>query len=290
MAHELLAYGRNVTSEHGEDGILERIFSVIGEGGRWCVELGALNGKHGSNVWNLIKNRGWLGVLIEADPTYFEVLQKEYAGSNAVCINRFVSFDGSDMLDTILAETEIPKQFDLLSLDIDGNDYHVWESLMRHVPRVAVIEYNPSIPNDINFVQPRDMRVQQGSSLRALTDLGRKKGYELVAVTDTNAIFVLRELFQQLDIGDGSIESLRPYNRFETKLFQLYDGTLRIAGNKNLIWHHVPIDEEKLQVLPLRRRVYPAGTSASGVTRSLKYWIRKMPLYAFLQRIRKGAW
>src|SRR3989344_2510380 len=132
---------KNVTSEHGEDGILEHIFSVVGYGQKWCVELGALNGKHGSNVWDLIKNKNWSGVLIEADPTYFEVLQKEYKNFATICFNRFASFEGADALNRILAETNIPKQFDLLSLDIDGNDYHVWESLTEYVPRVAIVEF-----------------------------------------------------------------------------------------------------------------------------------------------------
>ena len=89
----LLDFNLNITSEHGEDGVLEKIFETIGERARWCVELGALNGKHGSNVWHLIKDRGWAGVLIEADKTYFEKLQQEYSGSGrAHCVNAFVSF------------------------------------------------------------------------------------------------------------------------------------------------------------------------------------------------------
>lgn len=293
----LLQFSKNVTSEHGEDGILEHIFSVIGEGLRWCVELGALNGKHGSNVWHLIKEKGWSGVLIEADPTYFEVLQREYVGHNAICINRFVSFDpvrsgasngvqDDGTLEGILSTTCIPKQFDLLSLDIDGNDYHVWESLTEHVPRVVVVEFNPSIPNDVSFVQPRDMSIQQGSSLRATVELGKRKGYELVAVTDTNAVFVLRILFSKFGIQNNSIDALHTDHRFETKLFQLYDGTLKIAGNTELIWHHEPIDEAKLQALSRWRRVYPAGVSSSRLVRWTKYWVRKMPLYTLAQRIR----
>ncbi|HEY4519770.1 MAG TPA: hypothetical protein VJH33_01900 [Candidatus Paceibacterota bacterium] len=284
----LLQFSKNVTSEHGEDGILEHVFSVIGDGSRSCVELGALNGKHGSNVWRLIKEQHWSGILIEADPTYFEVLKREYAGTNTICLNRFVSFEGKDALGRTLSETSLPRQFDLLSLDIDGNDYHVWESLTEYMSRVAVIEFNPSIPNDVHFIQARDMGVQQGSSLKAIVELGKKKGYELVAVTETNAIFVLRELFPKCAIGDNSITVLHTDRRFETNLFQLYDGTLKITGTTHLIWHKLPIDEEKLQVLPLWRRVYPAGTSASGWVRYLKYWVRKLPFYALLQRLRKS--
>lgn len=284
----LLQFSKNVTSEHGEDGILEHIFSVIGEGTRSCVELGALNGKHGSNVWRLIKEKQWFGVLIEADHTYFEILKKEYSGTHTTCLNRFISFEGESALDMVFRETSISKTFDLLSLDIDGNDYHVWESLKNYIPRVAVIEFNPSIPNDVHFVQPRDMGVQQGSSLRAIVELGKKKGYELVAVTETNALFVLRELFSKFNIHDNSIDTLHTDSTFETRLFQLYDGTLKITGNTNLIWHRVPIDEHKLQVLPLWRRVYPAGVNASSAMRWLRYWVRKMPLYALMQRIRKN--
>src|SRR3989344_107574 len=125
----LLASNRNITSEHGEDGVIEKIFEVIGEGDRWCVELGALNGTHGSNVWQLVKNEGWSGVLIEADRTYFEKLQNEFSDTpGAECVNAFISFEGSQSLDNIFAKTSLPENFDLFSLDIDGNEYHIWDS------------------------------------------------------------------------------------------------------------------------------------------------------------------
>ncbi len=285
----LLAYSRDVTSEHGEDGVIKRIFEIIGPGSRSCVELGALNGVHGSNVWQLIKHEGWSGVLIEADTTYFKKLEQEFAGApNVACINSFVSFEGAQSLDTIFAKTALPKKFDLFSLDIDGNEYHLWDSLAAYRPRVMLVEFNPSIPNDTVFVQPRDMSVFQGSSLRAFVELGRQKGYELVAANETNAFFVERELFARFGITDNSIEALHTDRRFETKLFQLYDGTLKISGHTRLIWHGLPIDEEKLQVLPPHKRRYPARISASGGVRKFKSWARTLPFYAFLQKIRKG--
>ncbi|HVM58774.1 MAG TPA: hypothetical protein VMT80_00355, partial [Candidatus Paceibacterota bacterium] len=64
-------FRRDVTSQSGEDGIIEELFRLLGEESRWAVELGALNGKHDSNVWHLVKDRGWSAVLIEADRTYF---------------------------------------------------------------------------------------------------------------------------------------------------------------------------------------------------------------------------
>ncbi len=285
---DLLSYSRDVTSQHGEDGIIERILTVICEDSKWCVDLGALNGTHDSNVWHLIKEKGWSGVLIEADQTQFEKLQKEYIGiDRAHCINSFISFEVEDSLDSIFARTPLPHVFDLFSLDIDGNEYHLWNSLTDYHPRVMVVEFNQTIPNGVTFIQPRDMKIFQGSSLRALVELGKRKGYELVAANEANAFFVLKELFLKFGITDNSIDTLRIDHQFETKLFQLYDGTLCISGYDRLLWHNIPIDIEKIQVLPLRVRRYPARIDENGVLRTFKYWARKFPLYPLIQRVRK---
>jgi hypothetical protein len=284
----LLSFGSNVQSQHGEDGIIEKIFTIIGTESKWCVELGALTGKHGSNTWNVIKNKGWSGVLIEAEITYFKELSLEYAQQKrATCINAFVSFEGEDSLDSILSRTTIPKNFDLLSLDIDGNDYYVWESLITYRPRVMVVEFNPSIPNDVHFVQQKDMRIQQGSSLRAIVDLGKKKGYELVAVNETNAFFVDSKFFPVFNMKNDSLDEIHPDKQYITYFFQLYDGTIKISGNKNLIWHNIPIHEEKIQILPKRKQFFPNRIHPNHTVRVIKDYVRKIPLYSFIQRIRK---
>ncbi len=285
----LLAYGSNVTSEHGEDGVIKRIFEIIGAESRSCAELGALNGVHGSNVWQLVKKEGWSGVLIEADQTYFERLQKEFADMPvAECINAFVSFEGPQSLDNIFSRTKLPKNFDLFSLDVDGNEYHLWDSMKEYRPRVMLVEFNPTIPNEVTFTQSRDMKLFQGSSLKAFVELGKRKGYELVAANETNAFFVLKELFQKFGIVDNSVDALHTSHDYETKLFQLYDGTLKIAGNTKLLWHNLSIDEEKLQTLSINKRKYPARISESGVIRRLKYLVRTLPFYPMVQKVRKA--
>lgn len=203
------------------------------------------------------------------------------------CVNAFVSFKGKNSLDNIFSRTPLPKTFNLFSLDIDGNEYHLWDSLTNYLPRVMLVEFNPSIPNDVVFIQPRDMNVFQGSSLRALVELGKRKGYELIAANEINAFFVLKELLPKFGIADNSINALHTDHRYETKLFQLYDGTLHISGYKRLLWHNVPIDEEELQVLPRWKRVYPARISPSSFVRNVKYMLRKLPWYGFIQRLRK---
>jgi len=283
----LLDHRKKVTSQFGEDGILKKIFEVIGEQSKWCVELGALNGVHDSNVWNLLHHKGWSGVLIEADITNYKKLESLYATKeDVVCVNEFVSFEGDHSLDIIFAGTPIPREFDLLSLDIDGNEYHLWESLVDYSPRVMVIEFNPSIPNDIDFVQPRDMNVFQGSSLLALVRLGIQKGYELVSVVGVNAVFVKKELFSLFEIKDNSPESLYTDKSAYTRLFQLYDGTLVLSGCDMLLWHKKKIRAEDIQIVPQRKRYYPAKINRSKFIRFIKDIVRRLPLYPLLLKFR----
>ncbi|MFN0193375.1 MAG: hypothetical protein ACKVP5_15615 [Aestuariivirga sp.] len=208
---KLMRRQANVFSQSGEDGIIEAIFEHIGTRNKWCVEFGAWDGVHLSNTCNLIKNHDWFAVQIEGDTKKFQTLVKNFEGNSRVRqIEAMVGFTkGVDSLDDILSRTDIPSDFDLLSVDIDGNDWHIWDSLKDYHPRVVVIEHNGSVPNDVIFVQDRDMSVNEGCSLAALIRLGKEKGYEFCAVTTPNAFFVAKEEFPKLGIVDNSIGALR---------------------------------------------------------------------------------
>ena len=147
-----------------------------------------------------------------------------------------VNFEGDNQLDSILARAGVNKEFDLLSIDVNGVDYHIWKSLKRCRPKVLVIEYNPTIPNDVEFVQPADMSLRQGNSLLSLVKLGKEKGYELVAVTSRIGIFILKELFPIFEIKDNRLALMRYQSEWETRLFQLYDGTLVMQGKTDPVW------------------------------------------------------
>lgn len=253
---------KNIFSQRGEDGILEKVFETIGIENKWCVEFGAWDGKLNSNTANLVLNKGWSGVFIESDPIKYQDLLRTYHDiTRAVCINKFITFDGADTIDVILKKTPIPQSFDLISIDIDGNDYHIWDSISQFQPRVVVIEINPTIPADVEFVQPKDMSLTQGSSLLSLSKLGKNKGYELVAATQLNGIFVKKEYFHLFNIADNSPAKLKDTTH-EMKLFQLYDGTLVLQGQKSLIWHRVNIKARHIQILPRIFRVFPDNMKA----------------------------
>jgi len=140
---DLTLYSKNIYSQNGEDGILEEIFKRLKIEKDWACEFGAWDGKHLSNTFNLVKNNGWKCVMIESDADKFLDLQitaKQY--TNIYALNKTIHYiEGyGELLDNILESTPIPKDFQLLSIDIDSCDYHVWKSLKKYEPCVVVIE------------------------------------------------------------------------------------------------------------------------------------------------------
>lgn len=260
----LLQHRKSITSQLGEDGILEKIFQIlpITTTDRWCVEFGAGDGATLSNTYHLINHQSWSSVQIEANPRSYDLLASRYADkAKVVCSNRVISFEGENTLDKVLQTTPIPLDFDFLSVDIDGNDYHIWESLEVYRPKVVVIEFNPSIPHYVSHIQPKDPEVYQGSSLLALQQLGIQKNYELVASTEWNGFFVDLQYFSLFEIQDNSIWQMNQNYQFWTYVFQLYDGTVVVGGNNRLLWHNIEVDfseiQETIQVLPPEEIGYP---------------------------------
>jgi hypothetical protein len=186
-------FKRNTTSQNGEDGVLAAIFHEIGASNKWCCEFGAWDAIQFSNTHSLLVS-GWSGVLIESDSDRFEQLKINTQGLNVVPIQALVQGN----IDSLLSGTPIPTDFDLLSIDIDGEDYLVWEALKNYRPRVVVIEVNSGFPPGVQ-VLPKWGNSPKGSSIESTVALAKQKGYELALHTG-NAIFVLREYSERLNI------------------------------------------------------------------------------------------
>ena len=259
----LLDYKHNVYSQSGEDGIIDKILEVLPFNDQWCVEFGAWDGVHLSNTRYQILSKGFSAVLIEGDSRRFLELKNNYIQTEGcvIPIHGYVGFSDHDNLDQILAETPIPRDFDLLSIDIDGNDYHVWRRVEHYRPKIVVIEFNPTIPTEVKFVQSADSSINQGSSLLSLVDLGREKGYELVCVLPLNAFFVRKEYYSLFQMESNSPQVLRTDLSAITYLFTGYDGRLFLRGASDMPWHGIRLRESSLQPLPVFLRRYSGNYS-----------------------------
>ncbi|MCD4668976.1 MAG: hypothetical protein K8S14_00875, partial [Actinomycetia bacterium] len=206
----LSKFKSNSYSQMGEDGVIEKILEILQKNEEWCVEFGAWDGITLSNTLKLIRKKDYSAILIEGSKTRFKDLKRNFIKDPKVTtINQFVGFNEKDNLDKILKDTSIPVDFDFCSIDIDGNDYHVWKAMLKYRPKVVCIEFNPTIPTEIKFEQLPNPSVSQGVSLLSLVELGKKKGYELISVIHWNAFFVRDEYFKLFQIEDNRPEILR---------------------------------------------------------------------------------
>ena len=190
-------------SQNGEDGILLYLFSLIGTVNRRAVEICAGDGIE-CNAANLIVNHGWQGLLFDGDSEQVGRGNAFYAACRTTWASppTFVSaWITAENVNALVSSHGPIGPVDLLSLDIDGNDYWVWKALDCIEPRVVVLEFNGACGPDrsvaMSYVPDYrlDLATQPyrcGASLPAFVKLGRSKGYRLVGVQSLgfNAFFV----------------------------------------------------------------------------------------------------
>lgn len=262
---DLSVFKKNVWSQFGEDGIIEEVLNRISLSGemlnRWACEFGSWDGLHLSNTANLIRNYGYRSVSIEGDPQRFEEIKVNFPSSDVVKICSYVGTSGETSLDAILKRTDIPSDFDFLSIDIDGNDFHVLSSLKLYRPKLICIEFNPSIPNAIHFVQVNSSKVNHGSSAKAISELGTALGYDTIAATDCNLFLLKKQYTKMVCPTLRSLEDLVPSGENPQYIFFGYDGT--VLSNKNSVclpWHGT-FSMSRLQILPKNLRKYSGNYS-----------------------------
>ena len=213
-AWDLNLHAAQVFSQFGEDGIIRRIFDVIGRTNRFCVEFGGYDGVTMSNTARLLREEDWHGGFIEADPELFSQLLDNYRTRATVRAQK--AFVTPDNIEALFDELEAPADMDLLCIDIDGNDYWVWQSIQRFKPRVVVIEFNGAYPPPRKWVMAYNPmhcwkgNDYYGASPQSLTDLAKTKGYELVCCEEqgANLFFVRSDLYPLFAIPDNRLETL----------------------------------------------------------------------------------
>ncbi len=193
-----------VFSQNGEDGVLAEIFSRIGTTNRFFVEFGVQTGVECDTRF-LMEVLGWSGVYYEPDPKAFVGLSTRLANRHDIRTVR--AFLTPANVEDFFSQADVPREPDLVSIDIDGQDYWIWDALETYRPRVIVIEYNSSLPSEARLVERVGTDHQGtftshfGASVGALRALGERKGYTLVhaELAGVNLFFVRDDLVEPFE-------------------------------------------------------------------------------------------
>jgi hypothetical protein len=209
-------YGFKAFSQNDEDGIIAEIFNRIGVTNKKFVEFGVHDGLE--NNTHFLLHKGWSGIWIEGNKNSVAALRSSFKKPiedlRLFVINAFITASNINQL--ISVKGNCAGEIDLLSIDIDGNDYWVWEAVSCIKPRVVIIEYNAKFPPAQEWVMEYDEKHiwlgddEQGASLKSFELLGGKLGYQLVGtnLTGVNAFFCKKELAKDLFPQPAQAENL----------------------------------------------------------------------------------
>jgi glycosyltransferase involved in cell wall biosynthesis len=197
---ELTPFELRVFSQNGEDGVLAEILRRVGIGEqRFFVEFGVESGREGNCVY-LADVAGWRGLFMDGDESFFAALQRKYRAAEHVVTT--LAMVAPENVQELFAAAGVPSEPAVLSIDVDGADYWIWDAIEDYRPRVVVIEYNSALDPGRRLVQPADHEGgwdgsdYYGASLAAMRALGERKGYRLAhaELSGVNAFFVREDL------------------------------------------------------------------------------------------------
>ena len=219
----LSGYGYKVFSQSDEDGIINEIFRRIGSTNRIFVEFGVGDGLENNTTALLYE--GWSGLWLEGSSELCKKINYGFAkaikNGQLKLINTFVTPENINQL--ISHEIKI-SEIDLLSVDIDGNDAHVFNEISCINPRVIVFEYNAKFGPSLSYCMAYDEKYgwkktdRFGASLKYFEILLRAKGYSCVGcnIVGTNAFFVRNDL-----LGDHFRSPYTSESHFEPARYEL---------------------------------------------------------------------
>lgn len=200
----LWQYEFKVFSQSGEDGIVQFLVNHLNIENETFIEFGVEDFSE-SNCRFLMMKDQWRGFVLDGSPKNIERLERSnYFWQHGLrCRSAFVTRDN---IEALLESSGFDKQLGILSVDLDGVDYHVLERLESWRPSILIVEYNDAfshtrpvtVPYDANFVR-RDKHFSNqywGANLAAFHHLADRRGYALVGINSAgqNAFFVRREL------------------------------------------------------------------------------------------------
>ncbi|MBI5115451.1 FkbM family methyltransferase [Candidatus Poribacteria bacterium] len=222
----LLKFGRKVYSQSDEDGIIQEIVHRIGPTSRTFVEIGVGNGLENNTASLLIQ--GWNGVWVEANPEFAGAIRESFrAFLDTKRLRLTETSVAVENVNDILRDAGLSGEIDILSIDVDGNDYHVLSAIREVNPRIVIIEYNAKFPPPIEWIMKYDPNHSWdgtdyfGASLKSMERLFSDRGYSLVgaSVAGTNAFFVRADL-----VGDKFCPPYTAENHYEPARYWIING------------------------------------------------------------------
>lgn len=219
-----------VISQHREDGIIDHLLNHVGVADGVFVEFGFWPDE--CNCLNLSLNRDFNGLFIDGSADNCDRARDAYSWLGKPDLKIVESFVTAQNINQLITDSGIGGEIDVLSVDIDGNDYWLWSAIDVVHPRIVVVEYNASFGDKKSITIPYDPEFDRyrkhasgfyhGASLAALRQLGLQKGYQLVGCdfTGVNAFFVRNDLLSE-DLKVLSVEQAYMENRGRVKYKKL---------------------------------------------------------------------
>jgi hypothetical protein len=183
-------YRFNITSQHGENGIIAYLLSAFPNIPKVCLEVGASDGVTNSNT-NPLWTSGWRALLIEGDAGHYRSLRQRSVGYDVTAVNTLIEPVGDNSLDAI-AERHGFSDIGIVSIDIDSCDYWIFAH-MKMTPAVVIIECNADFPILVSYCDPEGISLLRHSA-RAVAELGASKGYRAIACTGPNVVLMREDL------------------------------------------------------------------------------------------------
>jgi hypothetical protein len=245
----LTAHRFRLRSQNGEDGVTLALLREVGSTVGRFVELGC--GDNGGNTGFLAEELGWSGLMVDGDDAKLATLRATVSPERVDVVQAWIT---AETVNDLIAAHGLEGEIDVLSIDIDGNDYWLWKQIDVVSPRIVIVEYNSMFGADRAVVVPYDPEFRRrgvpglkgtyyGASLQAHTMLGRSLGYRLVAVEarGANAYFLRDDVAPHVPAADPRAE------------YRMLDKYAALAQTGFDVWRL--IEEQELPLVDVREPV-----------------------------------
>ena len=228
----LIKHGQKIYSQNEEDGIILEIFNRIGTTNKIFVEFGIGDGLENNTLALLLSD--WNGLWIEGSSNAVNNIKYNFKSViNSQRLKVVEAFITKDNINEIISNNISDKEIDLLSVDIDGNDIHIFNEISVINPRVVIMEYNAKFPPPIMFTVEYNATHtwkgddHVGASLKYIEKNLNNKGYKLVGcdLAGVNAFFVRDDL-----VGDKFLSPYTSEKHYQPARYYLVGGMIGHKG------------------------------------------------------------